>query len=520
MNSNARGSCGKNDNMRRHLGSNRTVAAAVLSPLLMTLVLLFSPAHADFSTAAADWTAVMPAFSTADSARGGRFCKSGRTAPISNIRNNFHERFWTSSTVKSVGPSLAYTRENGRNGIRLTVKMGEDSTSFDSCNYAGGENQPDSISSSVSPPTPENTLLRKRTIKRRAFVTTLASSIALAHPLGQKSNAESEVAPRINLLNKAVTQSDLGVDVRRSVVRGAQVIDELDGKWEKFSDRFGLGAERNRRDSRPAPRPVVERLPLERSLAREVLAAADSAFLSCLPPQKVSKDELVKKVDDMKGLVRKTFFTGSTETEANESSVSSVLSSKEFNFECYAHFRTYNDILVKNEVFFSTFRRDFEKAFGERLVDILAPVGAISTTVGSGKPTPEVLRERLVSAFRSSDAIVTALRDKGLVASWDRAPPSDDSVDDWVEGTADLQFTIALDGDVTQDCQILLQELGYRLYPSFGKLAVTTLLRRCFGGDKGIGVSVEEYYMDTDYNSDPDLFEVKQVLLNVVIQES
>ena len=33
-------------------------------------------------------------------------------------------------------------------------------------------------------------------------------------------------------------------------------------------------------------------------------------------------------------------------------------------------------------------------------------------------------------------------------------------------------------------------------------------------------ISVEEDYMDTDYKFEPDKFEVKEVLLNVVIESS
>ena len=32
-------------------------------------------------------------------------------------------------------------------------------------------------------------------------------------------------------------------------------------------------------------------------------------------------------------------------------------------------------------------------------------------------------------------------------------------------------------------------------------------------------VYIDDYYMDTSYNSNPDLFEVKQILLNIVIQQ-
>lgn len=37
-------------------------------------------------------------------------------------------------------------------------------------------------------------------------------------------------------------------------------------------------------------------------------------------------------------------------------------------------------------------------------------------------------------------------------------------------------------------------------------------------GKRNINVQVDDYYMDTSYNSNPDLFKVKQILLNIVIQ--
>lgn len=38
----------------------------------------------------------------------------------------------------------------------------------------------------------------------------------------------------------------LAQQIKRSAVRGAQVIDQVDGKWERFSDDFGLGSNRNK----------------------------------------------------------------------------------------------------------------------------------------------------------------------------------------------------------------------------------------------------------------------------------
>ena len=37
----------------------------------------------------------------------------------------------------------------------------------------------------------------------------------------------------------------LSQQIKRNAVRGAQVIDKIDGTWERFSDDFGLGTNRN-----------------------------------------------------------------------------------------------------------------------------------------------------------------------------------------------------------------------------------------------------------------------------------
>ena len=47
------------------------------------------------------------------------------------------------------------------------------------------------------------------------------------------------------------TMDGLSRRIRTSIVRGARLIDRADGAWERFSDDFGLGVERNR------PRKVV-----------------------------------------------------------------------------------------------------------------------------------------------------------------------------------------------------------------------------------------------------------------------
>ena len=98
----------------------------------------------------------------------------------------------------------------------------------------------------------------------------------------KQSNAIEEDSLKLGTRTfRAVTQSDLGISVRKSVVRGAQVVDKIDQKWEQMSDTFGLGSERSRRDKRPEPKIIPPPLPLNEKIAMEILSISDEVrFLS------------------------------------------------------------------------------------------------------------------------------------------------------------------------------------------------------------------------------------------------
>ena len=320
----------------------------------------------------------------------------------------------------------------------------------------------------------------------------------------QPSNA-GEVGAKINA---AVTQSDLGISVRRSVVKGAQFMDKLDGKWEKFSDDYGLGAERSKRDARPEEREVPPLLPLDKDSATSVLHAADSAFLSIVP---VGEDVLRRQIEKVDSLVRKSFERAGLRLDGKD------LDAEAFNYFAYIHFKAFNDILVERSVNFKQFRIKFENELGDELLKLLLPQAAASSETYGGTISADTLKDKLAAALVEVDGITETLRAKGFVALVERSQIDAEKLADWSEDLSDLQFSIALDKDATQNSQILLGEQGYRLVPDFARYAITSSLRNYLSPLKE-EVTTEEYYMDTSYASDPDLFEVKQVLLNVVIE--
>ena len=114
---------------------------------------------------------------------------------------------------------LSYHTNDGRTA--LTMERGEEK----------GDGTDDEICTGCVVETTTANATSKRS--RRSFVmeSSFLSTVLLATAAVEPSRA-GEVGA---MITKTVTTSDLGVSVRRSVVKGAQVIDSLDGKWEKFS---------------------------------------------------------------------------------------------------------------------------------------------------------------------------------------------------------------------------------------------------------------------------------------------
>jgi hypothetical protein len=348
--------------------------------------------------------------------------------------------------------------------------------------------------------------------------------------------------------------------IRRSVVRGAQLIDTVDGAWERFSDDFGLGSKRNlpKRNVIDAGGNAVtkkfvtsSKLPLsffDETFALGILRLCDEAFLQCLtyqqPQQTMNKVELNEQIDQLKQYLRKSFFSSSNDNHAPPSR------EEKYNFDCYIHFRVYNEILIKQNVIFPPFFKAFEQMIGTSILQFAIQQQQYHSGVASSS-----LAQSLNNALSVTDNIATLLQTKGLITSWERSIPLDDTMEDFVDdnnedsaiisNTMDLTYSLALNGDITLNSQLLLQELGYRLYPSFGRWMVNEAIFQCFmshlptvaslsinGNNRYEGynnnnsssstakiiVNIDDYYMDTSYNSNPDLFEVKQILLNIVIQ--
>ncbi len=131
----------------------------------------------------------------------------------------------------------------------------------------------------------------------------------------------------------------------------------------------------------------------------------------------------------------------------------------------------------------------------------------------------EALTNGITTGLKFTDEIMNNLVSNGFVALAEYNEIDSETLNDWTEDLTSIELSIPLDADVTLGSQMLLQEQGFRVYPDFGRFIITSALQKSFKSTNQ-NISSDEYYMDTNYSSDPDLFEVKQVLLNIVIDSS
>lgn len=322
--------------------------------------------------------------------------------------------------------------------------------------------------------------------------------------------AASEIGAKINA---AVTESDLGISVRRSVVQGAQIMDGMDGQWERFSDRFHLGSNRARQVDKPSPKVIPPVQPLDGGLAARLLQVSDDVFVAVT---KISDVELDRQIDKVTFTVAPSYERAGLNVKGIDAN--NPRNGDEFNFLTYTHYKAYTDLILEQNIDFRSFQKDFEERIGTKVEQLLlskSDNNSARNVVPGNLTDPRIRKARWTAAQDSLQRLGNALVQRGLVAQIDTTY-DDDDLADWLDDDAvsDLKFNVALDGDITLRTQCLLQEQGFRLYPNFGRYAIRNSLQQSLGTP----VEITDYYMDTDYNSDPDKFQVQEVLLSIVLE--
>ena len=357
-----------------------------------------------------------------------------------------------------------------------------------------------------------------------------------------------EVGRRIT---EAVTTSELGVSVRRSVVRGAQIMDAWDLRAEKFSDTFQLGSERSKQQKRPLPKRIPPLQSLDTTMARNIVQCIDSVFCSTtnIPPSTLQQrvrlvTSKVQPSFERSGVTLPSTLNDIPLAEINDD----IQNGPQFNFVLYVHYKSYTELWLETfgtKKDFAAFQKQFEAQVGKQLLSLFIP----SSSSSSPPPPPSSLssmsnsiqrqddgdrsndpEQALNEALRRIDALSERLVSHGFAAQMDRTSFEEEEessftrrmdVSDWSRGlVSDLSWSIALDNDITLSSQILLQEQGIRFYPNYIRCMIQSILQESLAIPFQQRIVTEDYYLDTDYNSDPDKFEVKEVLININIENT
>ena len=336
-----------------------------------------------------------------------------------------------------------------------------------------------------------------------------------------------------------VTQSDLGQSVRRGIVNGAKLADNLDAKMERFSDSLRdknkcdpvsnrrLFDNGFRRDGTRIGNPVLGALcnpdPLkrldivsEKGPANMIMGLADEAAADTLG---VDGTVLRKQVGQVKDLVGPSFARAAASEE--EKQMPASLSEEErsekskqqaYNADIYTRMRAYGEVMNQKKSSggsSTTVReatRNFEKAWGGKIMASLAP-NSDRKDFTSVYPPPDPRIEQsydegsLLDALGALSVTLNKMQDGGVIGHWEISIPEDDYGE---------VVTIAVDDDISIPAQILLRGQNQPV----GGSAVVALVRHAMDDRAKISYSLDTFFIDPS-TTNQEIYNPTQLLVSL-----
>ncbi|GFH52971.1 hypothetical protein CTEN210_09447 [Chaetoceros tenuissimus] len=305
----------------------------------------------------------------------------------------------------------------------------------------------------------------------------------------------------------SITDSSIGKSFRKSIIQGARVADNLDEKWERFSDglRDKNKCDENtgrrlfdngiRKDGTRIGNPVLGSLcnpepvlPLNEYEAMNLLRLAGKST-------SIDATELQKVIDENKSLVRSS-FDRSIESAVDEDE----RNRKRYNFEVYSTMRSISTLLNNSGQV-----RDFQLNWGSSLLSLLAPT---ATKKDYRSPFPEMKdefedydydKDLLLEALGALTVAFDKLKAMGLIGYFELSIPYDDY------GSV---VTIAIDDYSPIGAEILLSEQNYNI-GGIAQAMVRAALERA-----RVAYSLETFYLDPT-TTKQSIFNPTQLLISI-----
>ena len=303
---------------------------------------------------------------------------------------------------------------------------------------------------------------------------------------------------------KAVTESAIGVDVRRKVVRGAQLADALDARWDQLSFLVNPN-----KVAAPPPRPPPP--PVDAAFAAAMRGCGDEA---CAAAAGASLAAVAAEVDAAKETYRSVWeakYPGCTRQPVSDPTA--------FGFSTYCAFRAYNALLPTDDR-----AARFEARYGASLVDALVAAGRVRRPTAAAHASPAALD----ACLKGCGDVLRAVEAQGLCASLRLTPPDAEDLADlarypgWGDANAparpapQVQLSALLADPPELRPRLLLEgqarRLKLRVLPDVASSALRAYLLRC-----GVRPICEEYFVDDVYRTAFDKDDYSSIQLEVVL---
>ena len=312
----------------------------------------------------------------------------------------------------------------------------------------------------------------------------------------------------------AITDSSIGRTFRKSAIQGARVIDNLDEKWERFSDSL---RDQNRCDENTGRRlydngfrkdgtrignPVLGNLckpeplkPFDRNVAESVIEGALVAAISC-GVAGGDRAILQKSIVEVEDLVRASFERTIRPDMSNDERDRII-----YNFSIYSRMRAIQNCLRDPASI-----RKFQLAWGQKMVAILAPYANRSDY---SSPFPEMKdefedydydKDKLLDALGTLKVAFDTMKNAGIIGYSEISIPYDDY------GSV---VTVAIDDYVPIGAEMLLAEQNYSI------AGPAQALLRWIMVDKGqVNYNLDTFYIDPS-TTQQSVYNPSQLLLSL-----
>ncbi len=312
-----------------------------------------------------------------------------------------------------------------------------------------------------------------------------------------------------------ITDSSLGKAVRKSTIQGAKIVDNLDEKWERFSDSL---RDQNKCDENTGRRlfdngfrrdgvtrignPVLGALcnpvalsPLNQDFGNVILdyAFSSAAQVTTATATTTTTDIMNAKVDsgnadfqrNMEKLQKSKDAVGSLVQPSFERSIAKIdeqnineRQRQQYNFAMYTSIKAMNDEFVSSSSpssSFSNMAKQFYLSWGNTLTSNIAP-NANRNDYSSPFPTMDdefedydYNKNDLLDSLGILNVALKELQRNGLIGYFEISVPYDDY------GSV---VTVAVDDDITLGSQLLLREQGVRMNGSFVEALVRSVMEK------------------------------------------